>query len=125
MAGSERTRLFQDAFRSVTEASARALCLPSLTGSAGAFAAAALAEKVGCVLAVTPGLPEADALVADLRVLDGETAVRAHGGLAIQHPKVRHQRIRLGKARRDGKHAPHLLRERRRRKRPCGSRQGR
>ena len=50
---------------------------------------------------------------------------RAHGGLAIQHPKVRHQRIRLGKARRDGKHAPHLLRERRRRKRPCGSRQGR
>ena len=77
MAGSERTRLFQDAFRSVTEASARALCLPSLTGSAGAFAAAALAEKAGCVLAVTPGLPEADALVADLRVLDGETAVRA------------------------------------------------
>ncbi len=76
MSGSERTRLFQEAFRSVTEASARLLCLPSLTGSAGAFAAAALAEKEGCVLAVTPGLPEADALVADLRVLEGETAVR-------------------------------------------------
>ena len=60
----------------MTEASARALCLPSLTGASGAFAAVALAEKEGCVLAVTPGLPEADALVADLRVLEGETAVR-------------------------------------------------
>ena len=77
MSGSERTRLFQEAFRSVTEASARLLCLPSLTGSSGAFAAAALAEKEGCALAVTPGLPEADALMADLRALEGETAVRA------------------------------------------------
>ena len=74
---SERVRLFKEAFRSVTEAPARVLCLPSLTGSAGAFAAAALAEKDGCALVVAPGLPEADALIEDLRVLEAETGVRA------------------------------------------------
>jgi len=49
------------------------LSIPSLTGSADAFLAATLARPARLVLAVTPGLPEADRLVDDLRVL-GKTA---------------------------------------------------
>ena len=55
------------------------LCLPSLTGSADAFMALTLAlanrtqaPAVKVVLAVTPGLPDADRLVDDLRVLTGD-----------------------------------------------------
>ncbi len=52
------------------------LALSFLAGSSPAFVAAVLAEK-GFVLVVTPGLPEADALMADLRALENECAVRA------------------------------------------------
>ena len=52
------------------------LALSSFTGSSAAFAAAVLSER-GFVLVVTPGLPEADALLADLRVLENESPVRA------------------------------------------------
>ncbi|MGN0846729.1 MAG: transcription-repair coupling factor [Kiritimatiellia bacterium] len=52
------------------------LALSSFTGSSAAFAAAALSER-GFVLVVTPGLPEVDELMADLRVLEGECPVRA------------------------------------------------
>ena len=52
------------------------LALSSFTGSSAAVAAAVLSER-GFVLAVTPGLPEADALLADLRVLENECPVRA------------------------------------------------
>ena len=45
------------------------ISLPSLTGSADAFLAATLARPARLVLAVTPGLPEADRLVDDLRIL--------------------------------------------------------
>ena len=55
------------------------LCLPSLTGSADSFMALtlALANRTQApagkvVLAVTPGLPDADRLVDDLRVLTGD-----------------------------------------------------
>ena len=43
--------------------------LPTLTGSADAFLAATLARPAHLVLAVTPGLPEADRLVDDLHIL--------------------------------------------------------
>ncbi|MBR2713514.1 MAG: hypothetical protein IKB76_01920, partial [Kiritimatiellae bacterium] len=43
-------------------------CIPSLTGSADAFLALTLAEKQ-VVLAVTPGLPDADRLADDLKLL--------------------------------------------------------
>ena len=75
--GSERMRRFQEAFRPVADAPGRTLGLPSLTGASGAFAAAALAARRGCALAVVPGLAEAEALVADLRALASETAVCA------------------------------------------------
>ena len=53
------------------------MAYPSLTGSAAAFASATLAaEGRGTVLAVTAGLPEADALFADLEALADEAGVR-------------------------------------------------
>ena len=53
------------------------MAYPSLTGSATAFASATLAvEGNGTVLAVTAGLPEADALFSDLETLADEAGVR-------------------------------------------------
>ena len=43
-------------------------CIPSLTGSADAFLALTLAQN-RVVLTITPGLPDADRLVDDLRIL--------------------------------------------------------
>ena len=45
------------------------LSIPSLTGSADAFLALSLAQSNRLVLALTPGLPEADRLADDLRLL--------------------------------------------------------
>lgn len=50
-------------------------CIPSLTGSADAFLALTLAEKQ-VVLAVTPGLPDADRLADDLKLLSAELPTR-------------------------------------------------
>ena len=47
------------------------VCIPSLTGAADAFLALTLAEN-RVVLAVTPGIPAADRLVDDLRVIAPE-----------------------------------------------------
>ena len=44
------------------------LCIPSLTGASDAFLAVTLARE-GLVLAVTPGLPDADRLADDLRLV--------------------------------------------------------
>ncbi len=87
---SKRFALFEKAFWEGAESPSPGLALPSFAGSATAFAAAALARGEGrvrgarpteaCtpfVLAVTPGLPEADAVADDLRVLEGECGVRA------------------------------------------------
>ena len=61
-----------------TEHPSPLLALSSLTGSASAFAALTLARygAGAAVLAVTPGLPEADGLLANLRVLEKESGVR-------------------------------------------------
>ena len=55
------------------------VCVPSLTGCAGAFAALSLSlpqknadDKAGVTLVVTSGLPEADRLADDLRILTGQ-----------------------------------------------------
>ena len=45
-----------------------AVCIPSLTGAADAFLAVTLARE-GLLLAVTPGLPDADRLADDLRLV--------------------------------------------------------
>ena len=79
---SKRFALFEKAFWEGAESPSPRLALPSFSGSATAFAAAALArtpraEDAPFVLAVTPGLPEADAVADDLRVLEGECGVRA------------------------------------------------
>ena len=89
---SKRFALFEKAFWEGAECPSPGLALPSFSGSATAFAAAALARAerhargarpaeadVTFVLAVTPGLPEADAVTDDLRVLEGECGVRALG----------------------------------------------
>ena len=54
------------------------VCVPSLTGSADAFLAAAMAgegteDPPRTVLAVTPGIPDAERLSEDLRVLGVKT----------------------------------------------------
>ena len=66
----------------VTDHPSPCLALSSFTGSAAAFAAVTLAAKgtgenrVPLVLAVTPGLPEADTLAANLHSLEKESGVR-------------------------------------------------
>ena len=56
------------------------LCIPSLTGSADAFLALTLAARSGSprlVLAITPGLPDADRLADDLKTLTDSKALGA------------------------------------------------
>ncbi len=55
---------------------AGAVSISSLTGAADAFAALTLAEGPRVVLAVTPGLPDADRLADDLRLLTAKTPHR-------------------------------------------------
>ena len=54
---------------------ALSFCIPSLTGSADAFLALALAKN-RIVLAITPGLPDADRLADDLRLLSAKLPTR-------------------------------------------------
>ena len=54
---------------------AHSLCIPSLTGSSDAFLALTLAEN-RVVLAITPGLPDADRLADDLRILSAKLPTR-------------------------------------------------
>ena len=79
--GSKRLDAFVNAFAPVMRNPSPALALSSFTGSSAAFAAATLARNpppggMPFVLAVTPGLPEADALAGDLDVLEGECGTR-------------------------------------------------
>lgn len=75
-----RLARFIEAFAAGTGLPSPRLSLSSFTGSSAAFAATALAlstrGETPFVLAVTPGLPEADALAGDLQTLAGECAVR-------------------------------------------------
>ena len=79
---SKRLTRFAEAFRAVMEHPSPSLALSSFTGSAAAFAAVALAtgtsgkDRLPLVLAVTPGLPEADMLSENLHVLEKECIVR-------------------------------------------------
>ena len=87
---SKRFALFEKAFGEGTDVPSSVFALPSFSGSATAFAAAALArgerrargarptdEDSPFVLVVTPGIPEADTVADDLRVLEGESGVRS------------------------------------------------
>ena len=72
------TELFEKDFFPLA---AEKVALPSMAGSASAFAALALVRRppaggVPFVLAVTPGLPEADALCGDLKLLTARSDVR-------------------------------------------------
>ena len=72
----EALRLFSSQFSPPRQSSggASSFCIPSLTGSADAFLALTLAtsnSRPNIVLAVTPGLPDADRLADDLRLLSG------------------------------------------------------
>ncbi len=82
MASRDRLTRFAEAFQAVTEHPSPCLALSSFTGSSAAFAAVTLATgkpregRLPLVLAVTPGLPEADLLSANLSVLEKECTVR-------------------------------------------------
>ncbi|MCR5753069.1 MAG: transcription-repair coupling factor [Kiritimatiellae bacterium] len=71
-------KAFGSRFAPPGEISGRRVAVPSLTGCADAFLAAALAEEGGprVVLAVTPGMPDADRLADDLRAITDDTDVR-------------------------------------------------
>ena len=74
---SKRFDIFARAFNADVPEGASAIAYSSLTGSAAAFAAAALAAKRrGVVVAVTTGLPEMDAVVSDLETLAAEAGIR-------------------------------------------------
>ena len=74
---SERCDIFAKAFNAGVPDGAPAVAYQSFSGSAAAFAAATLAVRDnGVVLAVTAGLPEADALFADLEAIADEAGVR-------------------------------------------------
>ena len=62
--------------------------IPSLTGSADAFLALSLAGPNRLVLALTPGLPEADRLADDLRLL--LQAEAEEGGRRKEQVRNRH-----------------------------------
>ncbi len=71
---SKRLGLFKKAFAPVMEHPSPALAFSSFTGSSAAFATATMVadpepDATPLVLAVTPGLPEADSLRADLEAL--------------------------------------------------------
>ena len=55
---------------------ALSVCIPSLTGSADAFLALTLTRGDRLVLAITPGLPEADRLADDLKILSAKSPTR-------------------------------------------------
>ena len=79
---SKRLARFAEAFQAVTGHPSPCLALSSFTGASAAFAAVALATgktgdgRIPLVLAVTPGLPEADLLSENLRVLEKECVIR-------------------------------------------------
>ena len=70
--------LFASHFASPGDCPRGAFALSSLTGAADAFLALALAsgDSPRIVLAVTPGLPDADRLTDDLRLLTARTPTR-------------------------------------------------
>ena len=62
------------------------VAIPSLTGAADAFLAAALAQPNHLVLAITPGIPEADRLADDLHtLLNGD---RPHSSRILEFPPM-------------------------------------
>ena len=74
---SKRFDRFAKAFTAGVPKGTPAVAYPSLTGSSAAFASATLAvDRGGVVLAVTPGLPEADELFSDLESMADEAGVR-------------------------------------------------
>lgn len=73
-----RFDIFAKAFWAGVPDGAPAVAYPALAGSANAFAAAAIAVRSkGVVLAVAPGLPEADVIFEDLEAIADETGIRA------------------------------------------------
>ena len=69
-----------------------AICIPSPTGSADAFLATTLATRPALVLAITPGIPDAERLADDLRLL---TAKLPHRILELP-PMLADDRSALG-----------------------------
>ena len=69
-------KIFASQFTPPGLAAGGAVAIPSLTGSADAFLALTLAADARLVLAITPGLPDADRLADDLQLLTAKMAVR-------------------------------------------------
>ena len=69
-------RLFASRFAPPSLKEGGAVCISSLVGSADAFLALTLSGNAKFVLAVTPGLPDADRLSDDLRILSAKSPAR-------------------------------------------------
>ncbi len=69
-------KLFASRFTPPSLKEGGAVCISSLTGCADAFLALSLTEGPRLVLAVTPGLPDADRLSDDLATLSAKTPAR-------------------------------------------------
>lgn len=85
--------LFSSKFSPPAPKSAGALCISSLTGSADAFAALSLAlsgkdrgNGGKIVLAITSGIPDADRLAGDLRILTGSKEQSAYPVRILEFP---------------------------------------
>ena len=74
----EALRAFARRFAPPTNLVGGQVCVPSATGSSDAFLAAALATRDGphIVATITPGLPNADRLADDLRIVVADTPIR-------------------------------------------------
>jgi transcription-repair coupling factor (superfamily II helicase) len=69
-------KLFASRFAPPSPKEGGAVCISSLTGSADAFLALSVTTGEKLVLAVTPGLPDADRLADDLRILTSKHPTR-------------------------------------------------
>ncbi len=68
--------LFASRFNPPSLKEGGAVCISSLTGASDAFLALSLAGKAKFILAVTPGLPDADRLADDLRIISAKNPTR-------------------------------------------------
>ena len=86
----ESLKIFASSFRPPgwKTSGACSCCISSLTGASDAFLALALAhQRKGLVLALTPGLPDSDRLISDLRLLtDEQKSGSSHATRILEFP---------------------------------------
>ena len=64
------------------------ISIASLTGASDAFLALSLSSKSSCILAITPGLPDADRLFSDLNILANECSLKSKAPTLLEFPPL-------------------------------------